>query len=233
MESGSGEGFPVNPCIPDWYTAANRDGCRANGCNAFPPGWGGDITDSMVQEACSNRGQNGFKQGYGTPCVLRDLSTSAPRDLTKMVVVGDAGFDTESMYTEAYAYPDRRIPHNMILEGDCTGHGNRGHCDEDCGNPDTADACTPLAACFGGDTRIVTEVAYRKQFARHMGGDNLGFADGHAKWMDAETILLGGSDHTRNGIHPQVYYGLCVCINLTTKSRWDLPEWNDPSAGTY
>jgi prepilin-type N-terminal cleavage/methylation domain-containing protein len=234
MESGSGEGFPINPCIPNWWTAARRDGCRANGCNIFPPGWGGDITDSMVQGACSGRGTGGFKQSLGNPCILRELSTSALRDVSRTVVVGDSGWDLgQEMYTHGYAYPDRRLPQQMLVEG-CDSHMAKGHCDADtCGNYATADACTPLSPCFGGDTRIIEDVSYRKQFARHLGGDNLGFADGHAKWFDAETILLGGHDHTRNGIHPQVYYGLCVCINLTNKWRSDLPQWSDSTAGVY
>jgi prepilin-type N-terminal cleavage/methylation domain-containing protein len=233
MESGSGEGFPINPGIPDWYTAANRDGCRANGCNAFPPGWGGDVTDSMVQGRCSGFAQGSFKQSIGTPCCLRDLTTSSVRDVARMVVCGDSGTDVESNYTEAFAYPDIKFPHNMLVP-DCNGHTNKGHCDDaSCGDFQVASECTPLSPCFGGDAELVRDPSYRKQYARHLGGDNLGFADGHAKWMPADTILLGGYDHTRNGIHPQVYYGLCVCVNLTDKSRWDLPEWHDDTAGTY
>jgi len=234
MESGAGNGFAVNPGTPNWWTAATRDGCRTNGCNAFPPGWGGSITDSAVQGNCSGAGgPSTFKQGYGNPCVLRGLSPSALREVTKTVVVGDTGADVESMYTTDYAYPDKKIPRHMLEPG-CESHMAKGHCDDDsCGDYSSASLCTFLSPCFGGSTRVASDVSYRKSFARHMGGSNLGFADGHAKWMDAETIMLGGSDHTRNGIHPQVYYGLCVCVNLTNKVRGDLPAWTDPSAGTY
>ncbi len=44
-----------------------------------------------------------------------------------------------------------------------------------------------------------TDPAYRKEHAhpRHLGGSNIGFADGHAQWMPAEQILFG-SDRVHN-----------------------------------
>ena len=34
----------------------------------------------------------------------------------------------------------------------------------------------------------------RSQYARHFGGSNLGFADGHAKWIASEAMLAPRSD---------------------------------------
>jgi prepilin-type N-terminal cleavage/methylation domain-containing protein/prepilin-type processing-associated H-X9-DG protein len=236
LELGAGHGFPINPCIPNWYTAARRDGCRALGCETFPPGWGGDVTDSNVQGRCSGDGGGvgAFRMSISNPCILRNLSTSALRDPSRMVVAGDAGYDIDqAMYTQSYAYPDYRLPQGMLQE-DCGGHSARGHCDDaSCGDYATADACTPLSPCFGGDARIITDVSYRKQHARHLGGANLGFADGHAKWMDSEVVLRGGADHSRWGIHPQVFYGMCVCINLDNKPRDTRPAVDDPTWGHY
>ena len=185
---------------------------------------------------CSGEGQGGFRQSLSNPCILRDKTPESSHDVSKLVVVGESGTDVESNYSDAYSHPDIRFPRWMLApsEDDCSGHFGRGSCTgDDCGNADVANACTPINTCYGGDARLVRDPTYRKTFARHLGGDNLGFADGHATWMPADTILLGGADHTRQGIHPQVYYGMCVCVNLTAVSRWDLPEWDDPTYGNY
>lgn len=209
---------------------------RANGCGVFPAGWGGTITDSVVQGMCSNDGggTGAFQQGIGTPCILRGRTPESSHDVSRLVVCGDSGVDVESTYSWAYAYPDITFP-NWMLDPDWDGHTCNGNysTDASCGDPVTAAACSPLAVAYGGDARLVKDPTYRKTFARHLGGDNLGFADGHAKWMPADQILLGGMDHTRNGIHPQVYYGLCVCTNLTATARGDLPPWTDDTAGDY
>jgi prepilin-type N-terminal cleavage/methylation domain-containing protein len=238
-ESGSGEGFSINPCTPDWYTAATRDGCRANGCNAFPPGWGGDVTDSLVQERCSGFAQGAFKQSISNPCILRDRTPESSHDVSKLVVCGDNGTDPESNYSDAYAYPDIRFPRWLLNTEGCGGHFGSGTCASEgyptCGDPTVAAACTPASMCYGGDGRLAKDATYRRTFARHLGGDNLGFADGHAKWLPGDTILLGAADHTHQGIHPQVLYGLCLCVNLTAKPRSELPDMRptDPTWGDW
>jgi len=235
-------GYGINPCIPDWYTALRREmdegDCRVPSCNTFPPGWGGSITDSGLQGHCTGDadagGSGAFRQSISNPCILRGRTPGSTHDVAKLVVCGDNSDSVESMYSSDYAYPDYRIPRWPLNTDGCGGHTGSGHCDEDsCGNYGVADQCTPLAMCFGGDGRIAKDPSYRKTFARHLGGDNLGFADGHAQWMPGDQILFGGSDHTRNGIHPQVYYGLCVCTNLTATPRSELPEWKDDTAGNW
>jgi prepilin-type N-terminal cleavage/methylation domain-containing protein len=233
--SSGGNGFAVNPCTPDWYTAATRDGCRVNGCDCFPPGWGGTLTDSMVQGMCSGAVEGAFTQSISNPCVLRDRTPESSHDVAKLVVCGDAGQSMESVHGADYAFPDIKFPTWLLCPDDsCTGHTNRGTCDDDnCGDWEHASKCTVVSTCFGGDGKLARDPSYRKTFARHLGGDNLGFADGHAQWMPADQILLGGHDHTRNGIHPQLIYGLCICTNLTATPRSELPEWKDDTAGIW
>jgi prepilin-type N-terminal cleavage/methylation domain-containing protein len=231
-------GHPINPCTPDWYTAAIRDACRANGCEVYPPGWGGNLTDSAVQGMCSNDpGVTGqFQQSIATPCVIRGKTPESSHDVSKLVVCGDGGVSVEgdATYSDAYAYPDIKFPRWLLQTDGCGGHFGSGHCpDDSCGDYNTASQCTPLAMCFGGDGRLAKDASYRRTFARHLGGDNLGFADGHAKWYPADTILLGAADHTRNGIHPQLFYGICLCVNLTATPRSELPPINDPNWGDF
>jgi prepilin-type N-terminal cleavage/methylation domain-containing protein len=238
IESGI-HGHIINPCIPNYWTPQDRSGCRQKSCDQFPPGWGGNITDSNVQGLCSNDSgaMGAFSQGIGTPCILRGRIPESSHDVARLVVCGDAGVNVESdgNYTSSYAFPDIKFPQWPLNTTGCGGHFGSGHCDQSsCGDYQTASVCTLLATCFGGDAgKLATDASYRRSFARHLGGDNLGFADGHAKWMPADEILLGGYDHTRNGIHPQLFYGLCTCTNLTATNRNDLPAWTDNTAGDF
>ena len=228
----------INSCIPDWFTVfansmANGDCPRPRSCTQpFPPGWGGDVTDTVTQGRCG-LGNGAFDQSIGTPCPLHDVKMSEMRNVSRTVVVLDAGISMENGRTSTYAYPDMSRYDQLLTS--CGGGGNGG-CWSDsssCGNASVASTCSPLSLCSGGDGRWTKDVSYRKTFARHLGGENVGFADGHAAWMDAETILNGGYDHSRHGIHPQQIYGLCNCFNPTDQNRSNFPVPEDPNAGLY
>jgi len=227
-------GIPINPTTPDWLTALkNSTSCPMGGgrvcVQSFPPGWGGNITDTLTQGQCG-QGPGTFDQSIGTPCPIRARKFSEIRDATKTIVCLDAGVSMEAGRTSAYAYPDMS-KYDQLLTG-CGGGGNGGTWNQsDCGNPTIASQCSPLALSAGGDGRWTKDVSYRKTFARHLGGENLGFADGHAKWWDAEQILNGGADHSRHGIHPQQLYGICNCFNPTDQQRSNFPVPVDPNGG--
>lgn len=67
-----------------------------------------------------------------------------------------------------------------------------------------------------GDVRWATDPQFRKTHAgtRHLGGSNLGFADGHATWMPAEQILFGGENWSGYAANPDnpLLLGIGVCI---------------------
>jgi prepilin-type N-terminal cleavage/methylation domain-containing protein/prepilin-type processing-associated H-X9-DG protein len=227
-------GLPINPCTPDWLTALKaNDNCPMRGdrvcVESWPPGWGGATTDTTVQGQCA-QGPGAFDQSVGTPCPIRARKMSEMRNVSATIVCLDAGVSMEAGRTSAYAYPDMS-KYDQLLTG-CGGGGNGGTwSQDDCGNPTVASQCSPLALSAGGDGRWTKDVSYRKTFSRHMGGDNLGFADGHAKWYNAEQVLNGGVDHSRHGIHPQQLYGICDCFNPTAQPRSDFPVPNDPNGG--
>jgi prepilin-type N-terminal cleavage/methylation domain-containing protein/prepilin-type processing-associated H-X9-DG protein len=245
MEAGQGHGWGINSCTPSWFAVAQQVQADGGPCpvlsGAFPPGWGGSVTDTYTQGLCSgDGGPNAFKQSIDSPCNLREMSLSQAHDVSKLVVCGDAGWTAGgsqgSNWGSAYAYPDYRIPVWMLSPpGTCDGHYGKGTCapSDDCPDSDNAAQCGPQNTCYGGDARLVKDSSYRHTFARHLGGSNLGFADGHAKWYPADQVMLGGYDHTRNGIHPQFLYGLCICVNLTATDRNDLPEWTDSGAALF
>ncbi len=57
--------------------------------------------------------------------------------------------------------------------------------------PDWENDCGDPSCSFDDDQlqRFWTDAEFRKKYTRHMGGSNLGFMDGHAKWWSAEAII--------------------------------------------
>ena len=214
----------INACIPDWFTYFRR-GEDAGTCprprecaDNFPPGWGGMATDTLAQgwnNGCG-LGNGAFDQSLATAHHNRDVKISAIDDVTKRVVVGDGGVDLEPWRTSGFAYPDYSRFDQLLLE--C---GSAGNCSNQssCGNPTVAATCSPLSLCFGGDGKFGWDATYRQTFARHMGGSNLGFADGHAGWFPSETILFGGWNNSGYATVPQVFDGLECCFFPTNKPR--------------
>ncbi len=191
--------------------------------NVFPPGWGGVVTDTFAQgwSGCADQGANGaFTQNYGTPMVNRDMSTSAMNDPAKSVVVGDAGKVAEPDRTTQFAYPDYCRLDGVACApnrsdgktcGTCIDVANTpGCCDSGCGPP-------------RGEAQAATDVQYRKANypARHMGGANLGFADGHAKWFDSEYLLFAGENWNGHGMDTPDFPGLGTCLNPHTTPAWE------------
>jgi prepilin-type N-terminal cleavage/methylation domain-containing protein/prepilin-type processing-associated H-X9-DG protein len=201
--------FAVNPCIPDWFTAAKNG---MNGCNAswdtgwFPPGWGGTITDSFVQTGvCAGADTSGFESGYGvTTWHSQDEKMSQVNDPSKKVIVGDAGRYFDVARTSWIAYPD-------ICRLDGAGCGGRTNQWSD----NTCVSCdySFIQGCGAYDKRFGTDPTFRKEHAapRHLGGSNLGFADGHAAWMPSEAILFGGDQAHGYGRQSAPLEGLEVC----------------------
>ena len=62
-----------------------------------------------------------------------------------------------------------------------------------------------------------SDATFRAKYTRHMGGSNIGFADGHAKWFDAEAILFGGENWNGWGNDSDLIRGFGVCLTPTTK----------------
>jgi len=185
----------VNPRGGDWWSVM-RDNQSQWGhwgigpCGYdFPPGWGGTVTDGLLQQAYPSSSPGAFIQDYMvTP--ERETKTSQMDDPTKFLILGDGSVADTFTYGTDVAYPD--ICTLPCAGPYCKGGGGWGH--------GTVGAdwvnCSGTQACGAGTTLFVTDVEYRKEHAmpRHLGGENLGFADGHAVWANAEAILNGMPD---------------------------------------
>jgi len=203
--------FAINPGygIGDWfnYLLKAKDGgaCRISYCSdTFPPGWGGSITDSAVQDQCGGPDTSGFDMSIGVIRFQEDLKTGQMQDPAKFAVVFDAGPNAAGVdRTSWVAYPDTCRIDSVA-------------CNSSCGADWVNCSWTQTCGALKGDPRWATDPQYRKVNAksRHLGGSNIGYADGHAAWMASEQILFGGvngSGYAANSNNPALN-DLSVCI---------------------
>lgn len=155
---------------------------------AFPSGWGGEITDSFAQgvmatteggsNAAGGAGKAVFVQGVGTNGSLFGLNLSSIKDSGRWVACADTGRQVELWDAGGFAFPDYcRVSPCGATSGCCAADWT--NC------PDTADCGVDINL----RREFFTNSATRKAFTRHMGGSNVGFADGHAKFYTAEAIV--------------------------------------------
>jgi len=180
--------------VPQWfeYLVANEgawgqdaDLCIKDG--AYPQGWGGDVTDSILQNRMAGHfaehtfeATKTFVQSIGTNYDGRvDLKLAAIDDPVGYIVVNDAGACVMFANAGLIAYPDL--------------------CNVECANCWCSDWREPcwddiMAGC--GDCAVLharpmhlRDQSLLSQYARHLGGVNLGFADGHAAWWNSARFL--------------------------------------------
>jgi len=197
----------------DWFLRLqeSESNCpRFRSCaSPYPSGWGGAVTDTIMNEVwCSPAlGTGAFEMSVGLPDSYYDLSTGAINDPAKRVVCADGGVSKSCIFenTASLAYPDTCRISRAANSADCGG---------DWVNCEQSRTCSPFAAVYGGDGwKAGTDAQYRKTHwpPRHLGGENIGFADGHARWMPAEQILFGGEPNWK-GIGTGDIEGLTTCI---------------------
>jgi prepilin-type N-terminal cleavage/methylation domain-containing protein/prepilin-type processing-associated H-X9-DG protein len=157
----------------------SRGGIGYGPCaRSWPSGWGGAITDSLVQEsyaavrATGGGGEGGaraFVQGIGTgEDLMHDVKMPAFDSVVATPVCADAGVENASLIITKMAYPD-------VCRLVCAWPG----------------------CCDGGeyppyppdDGSALSDPSVRKYYARHLAGVNIGFADGHAAWLSSERLI--------------------------------------------
>jgi prepilin-type N-terminal cleavage/methylation domain-containing protein/prepilin-type processing-associated H-X9-DG protein len=183
---GGGMGF--GPCVICW-----------------PPGWGGAVTDSAVQQllasantplssasGAKSESANAFVQSIGYNGTAIEYSTSQIENPSSFVVCQDAGGVSDAGSPGLAAYPD-------ICCAECSGYEKWG------GWPPATDCgigSSDCGACWNLHANLTFFKDPKKELAatRHMGGSNLGFADGHAQWMPARQILAKYGEKTLTGV---------------------------------
>jgi prepilin-type N-terminal cleavage/methylation domain-containing protein/prepilin-type processing-associated H-X9-DG protein len=167
---------------------------------SWPPGWGGTVTDSVGQQRAPHGwldstplGDKVFVWGYSVSAdKSMDLKLAAVADVVNYVIVADGGFVPGWLPPAYLAAPDL-----------CAlGCGN-----EMCGWADW-EVCSEWAADCGiynlapNDGSFLASPDLRKRYARHLGGNNMGFLDGHAQWMLGDVALAKVRDGELQGMWP-------------------------------
>ena len=165
---------------------------------AWPTGWGGEVTDSIMQEQLAvyefaplygTVASGAFIQSIGTTW-WPDLTLGEVADASKFIIAGDGGVQTQDLGVGVMAYPE-------ICALECSGI---------CGWADW-NICADSAADCGlyrmapNDGSFVRYPSLRMPYARHRArftgsvplwkrnGINVGFLDGHVAFMASEDII--------------------------------------------
>jgi len=180
---------------------------------SYPPGWGGDVTDSIFQERLGtpyaqltgsgeDEAHKAFVQSIGMNEEMPELKLVAVEDPVHFVICGDAGVDVWSTSSPAIlAYPE-------ICCAECAGIYPGTWRDE-------TEACTqiqmqecPECSDLHATYQWLADPDRRRMSTRHLGGSNIGFLDGHAAWMKAEAIIAAYDDGDLEGL-----FDWCGCAS--------------------
>jgi prepilin-type processing-associated H-X9-DG protein len=148
------------------------------------PGIGAD--PNPASETAANKA---FAQSIGSnEDNLRDVKLGALDDPVAVPVVFDGGSRTSVFQIVASNYPDacQMLCYPGNQDPSCVDYYN-----EMC--PFQEQLPLPLPTDFSWQT----DASVRKQWARHLGGINIGFADGHAAWMDSERVNTAYAESKR------------------------------------
>jgi len=195
--------------------------CPFDACNPpYPPGWGGTLTDGMIQGYPCRLGREGAGGGrYFAPTIAtnanREIKTSQMAHPSSFFVAGDGIYPITAPQELAYPYTGRICGANPGAVACCGG------------NTVDWDNCTWSQECGAAWDLNFSDPNTRKQYCRvpHMGGVNIGFADGHAQWFPSEVALSKAPDdpsrawimlpgayeerQKREGLFEGFIYGLC------------------------
>ncbi len=154
---------------------------------AWPRGWGGAVTDSATQGKYAvgwlesgTIAHKVFSNGYAYSAQNVGMKLVEVEDPVNFVVFCDGSYPQDWINPGTIVAPD-------LCALPC---GN-----EICGWADW-EVCAEWAADCGlyfiapSNGSFLRDPTLRKPYARHLGGNNFGFLDGHAQWMLGETALV-------------------------------------------
>jgi len=175
----------------NWFESLKNANCSCVCQVDWPNGWGGTVTDSFADGAYANVDTGAFEVDYSSPTRQdTDMKTSQMNDPTRHMVLVERSIKPDWWGIEQIAYPEIcRVFWGSILNrpDSCAPTCSNGT-DTGCGPPDQSS--TDIAKWindFWGNPDL------RKKYTRHMGGNNIGFADGHAAWMASEAMIAAAN----------------------------------------
>jgi prepilin-type N-terminal cleavage/methylation domain-containing protein/prepilin-type processing-associated H-X9-DG protein len=200
LQAGEGMwGYKTEVCVKD---------------NVFPPGWGGDVTDSIVQQRMPGASVVNAAWGWGSGGAnkvfeqsvavngeaLTETKLAAVQDPVSWVACADGGSWSDYLTPGLVAYPDLCNPEcgncacatTWIDSDSCRDSVQSG---SGCGSTD-------VWTCFTNwhtSSAMLRDKTLMKKGTRHLGGSNIGFLDGHASWMNAGSFLDKWADAAKPG----------------------------------
>jgi len=197
VEGGAGGIIPIQ----DWLQfLKDNEGSWGTGhalipCGViWPAGWGGSVTDTILQDRVASGADKAFVQSIGTLYAAGQKMVEI-NDPVNNVICCDAGVITDDFCVETLAYPD------ICMLG----------CSDTCSGADwelCADGTVGTAADCGLYNQAPNNGAFLKNpelvkpYARHLGGVNLGFWDGHASWINSQMLLNKTRDGDFENVEP-------------------------------
>jgi prepilin-type processing-associated H-X9-DG protein len=155
---------------------------------SWPAGWGGEVTDSLTQRrmatAVSGKGIERSRGAFVQSVAANERASAEPSaqhiaaSPAWYVICADGGATLTGFCTGSLAYPD-------LCHLECAGPGDW---EADWVNCPWSRECGATAAM-----KLNPEL--RQGHARHLGGVNLGFLDGHARWMPSEQVIAEAPSH--------------------------------------
>jgi len=218
--SSKNPGYPYwiqNPMGGDWWprfqetlgTIQSGDFAEDARCrNNFPSGWGGTLTDSWDGTTAI---WNGADPAPGTPQLdysfrgetsgelnsadqIRNLKLASVEETTKFGIVWEfSNAGTGIRFAENAVYPETC----RIRWGYNDAYG--------CGG------CEPSCSYeAGADEAFWNDPTQGVKYTRHLGGNNIGFLDGHAAWWPARSIYEAFGNYKTP--HPGLRGLECICL---------------------
>ncbi len=173
----------------------------------FPPGWGGIVTDSFLQGPAAPGSQDQmaagralvnkvFVQGYSVGMQnWWDRKLVEVSDPVHAPVLADGGPKPGFLSIGTMAYPDLCCAECAGIFGILWG-GTR---DDPC-NMNQWELCDPDCWSLHAHYPFARDPDVKKQASRHLGGVNVGWADGHATWVHSERLIAMSEDGEIEGI---------------------------------
>jgi len=194
-----------------WGSSAGPDGVEMGPVcyhSCYPTGWGGDVTDSIIQNQGAGTGdqqpwisgpRGAFIQSIGTMKQnLQDTKLANYSDAVNLMVAADCPPPQDWL-----AIP--RIAYANVCCADCAGAQWGSGCTQSDDGPPVA-YCSDDAALIDCWNNIHVHRTWARDpkrksaSARHLGGTNIGFADGHAAWWSAQALLAAADEARFEGV---------------------------------
>jgi prepilin-type processing-associated H-X9-DG protein len=167
--------------------------------NVFPSGWGGAVTDSILQGRMAGPGTQGaadvaesnkvFVKGYSdAEQNFHDVKIVQFQDVAHVPVVADGGMKAGFVSPATMAYPDICCPECAGIAPFAWAWGGFAAGINTCPDGTWCPECYELHAVNTWWASDGYSVEARKAATRHLGGSNIGWADGHATWVHAQRI---------------------------------------------